>query len=97
MFSKTLLKSNSLARSVRSFTRRLCKFASLCGYDAIHTAAASWSLLVMSRFSTMASTFAFSGISVHTVGIPIFAGMMASIPYMRANGDTPVGFLLVVL
>ena len=45
----------------------------------------------------MASTFAFSRISAHTVGIPIYVGMMASTPYMRANGDTPVDFQLVVL
>ena len=71
--------------------------SNLYGYDAIRTAAASWSLLVMSRFSAMASTFSFSGISVHTVGIPISAGMMDSMPYMRANDNTPVGFRLVVL
>ena len=29
--------------------------------------------------------------------IPISVGMMASIPYVRANGDTPIGFKLVVL
>ena len=45
----------------------------------------------------MALTFAFSGISARMVGIPIFVGMMASIPYVRANGDMPMGFQLVVL
>ena len=51
----------------------------------------------MSRSLAMALTFAFSGISTRTVGIPISVGMMASIPYVRANSDTPVGFWLVVL
>ena len=45
----------------------------------------------------MASSFAFLGISVRTVAILIYVGMMASIPYVRANGDTLVGFWLVVL
>ena len=45
----------------------------------------------------MASSFAFSGSYACTVGIPISMGMMASIPYMRVNGDMPVGFRLVVL
>ena len=45
----------------------------------------------------MALTFAFLGISARMVGIPISMGMMASIPYVRANDDMPVGFLLVVL
>ena len=60
-------------------------------------AAASQILSVVSKSLEMALTFAFSGISAHTVGIPISVGMMASIPYVRANGDTPVGFRLVVL
>ena len=41
--------------------------------------------------------FSFSRISVRTMGIPISMGMMASIPYVRVNSDTPVGFRLVVL
>ena len=45
----------------------------------------------------MASVFASSGISVQMVGIPIFVGIIASIPYVRANGDSPVSFRLVVL
>ena len=97
MFSKTLLKANSLGRNVRDFTRRLFKFSSLCWYDAMRIAVASRSSSVVSKFFTMALAFAFSGISTHTVGIPIFVGMMASIPYVRANGDTLVGFRLVVL
>ena len=51
----------------------------------------------MSRSLDMASTFAFLGISACMVGIPIFVGIIASIPYVRANGDMPVGFQLVVL
>ena len=97
MFSKTLLKTNSPARNVHDFTRRLCKFASICWYDIIPTAAASRSSLVVSRSLAMASEFAFLGIFVRTVGISIYVGMMASIPYVRANGDTLVGFRLVVL
>ena len=97
MFSKTLLKANSLGRNVHGFTRRLCKFASLCWYDAMRTAAASQSLSVVSRSLTRASTFDFTGIFARTVGIPISMGMMAFIPYVRANGDIPVGFRLVIL
>ena len=51
----------------------------------------------MSRSLTRASTFAFSGISARTMGIPISMGMMASIPYVRANGKILVRFRLVVL
>ena len=97
MFSKTLLKTNSPSRNVRGFTRWLWKFSSLCWYDAMRTAAASRSSLVVSRSLAMASTFAFSGISARMVGIPISMGMMASIPYVRVNGDTPIDFRLVVL
>ena len=96
MFSKTCLKTKSLCRNVRGFTRRLCKFDSLC-YDAKRTTAASRSSSVVSRSLAMASTFAFSGISARMVGIPISMGMMASIPYVRANGDTLVGLRLVFL
>ena len=49
----------------------------------------------MSR--SLASTFSFSRIFARTVGILISIGMMASIPYVRANDDMPVGFQLVVL
>ena len=51
----------------------------------------------MSRSLAMALAFAFLGICSRTVGIPISVGMLASIPYVRANGDMPVGFWLVVL
>ena len=70
MFSKTLLKTNSL-------TLNACS--------------------VVSRSLTTASVFASLGISIQMVGIPISVGMIASIPYVRANGDSPVGFRLVVL
>ena len=96
MFSKTLLKTNSLGRNVRGFTRRLCKFSSLYWYDVMLTAATSLSSSVMSGSLAMVSSFAFLGIFARTVGILIFMGMMASIPYIRVNGDTPVGFRLVV-
>ena len=78
------------------FTCRLCKFASLCWDDAMLMAAASRISLVVSRSLAIASTFAFSGIFAHMVGISISMGMIASIPYMRANGDMPVGFRLVM-
>ena len=96
IFSKTLLKTNSLGRNVRGFTHRLCRFASLCWYDAMCIAAASWCSSVVSRSLAMASTLACLGISARTVGISIFVGMMTSILYMKANGDTPVGFRLVI-
>ena len=60
-------------------------------------AAVSRSLSVLSRSFIKASVVASSRISVRMVGIPISVGMMASIPYARANGDSPVGFRLVVL
>ena len=71
MFSKTILKTNSLGRNVHGFIPRLCKFASLYWYDAMHTVATSRSSSVVSGSLTMASTFSFLGISARTVGIPI--------------------------
>ena len=59
--------------------------------------AASRSLLAVSRSLIMASMLVSLGIPVRIVGIPIFVGMIASIPYLRANGDSLVGFCLVVL
>ena len=97
VFSKTLLKTNSPGRNVRVFIRRLCKFASLCWYDTMRTTAASWSSSIVSRSLAMASVFSFSGIYARIVGIPIFVGMMTSIPYVRAKGNMPVGFRMVVL
>ena len=61
------------------------------------TTVASRSSSVVSRSLTMATTFAFSRIFTCIVGIPISVGMMASILYVRANGDTPVEFWPVVL
>ena len=80
VFSKNFLKTNSMARNVHVFTRRLCKFASLYWYDAICTDAASRSSSVASKSLATTSTFAFLGIYVRTMGIPISVGMMASIP-----------------
>ena len=97
MFSKTLLKTNSLGRNVRGFTHWLWKFASLYWYDAMRTVVASRSSSIVFRSLAMALAFAFLGISARTVGIPISVGMIAYIPYVRANGDMPVGFRLVVL
>ena len=84
LFSKTLLKTNSLGRDLRSFTRRLCKFSNLYWYEAMRTNAASRSSSFVSRSLAMASTFALSRIYARTMGIPIYVGMMASIPYVRA-------------
>ena len=81
MFSKTVLKTNSLGRNVRAFIRRLCKFSSLYWYDTMCTAdASSWSSSVVSRSFTRASTFSFPGISARMMGISTSMGMMASIP-----------------
>ena len=97
VFSKTILKTNSLGRNVRGFTRWLWKFSSLYWYDAMRAATPSRSSSIVSRSLAMASAFAFSGISAHTVGIAISMGMMASIPYVRVNDDIPISFRLVVL
>ena len=45
----------------------------------------------------MASMFASLGIFIRRVGISISVGMIASIPYVRVNGDSSVGYWLVVL
>ena len=63
----------------------------------MRTAAASRSSSFVSRSLAMSSKFAFLGISACTLDIPIYVGMMVFIPYVRANGDMPVGFQLVVL
>ena len=96
MFSKTLLKTNSLGRNVCGFTRRVCKFSNLCWYDAMRIIVASRSLLVVFRSLAMALALASLRISTRTMGISISMGMIASIPYVRVNGDTSVGFQLVV-
>ena len=53
--------------------------------------------------STVSSSLVISSVFPHSevffwmVGIPISVGMMASIPYMILNGDTPVDLRAVVL
>ena len=51
----------------------------------------------VSRSLIINYVFPCSGVFVRMVGIPIFVGMIASIPYVIANGDTPVGLRAVVL
>ena len=97
VFLKILLKTNSTTLNVRGFTCWLCKFSSLCWYDTMRIAAASRSSSSLSRSLVMASAFTSSGTSIRMVGISISMGMIAFIPYVRANGDSPVGFRLVVL
>ena len=63
----------------------------------MHMVAASRSSSAVFRSLNMASVLASSEIPVQIVGIPIFVGMIASIPYVRANGDSTVSFQLVVL
>ena len=41
--------------------------------------------------------FPYSRVFTWMVGTPIFVGMMASIPYVIANGDTLVSLWVVVL
>ena len=48
----------------------------------------------MSRSLVMASAFVSSGTSVRMVGISISMGMIASIPYVRANSDSPYRLLV---
>ena len=80
VFSKTHLRTGSPARNIRCFTRLLYRFVILCWYDAIRTAAASRNLSIISKSLARASVLASSGISVRSVGIPIYVGIMASIP-----------------
>ena len=96
VFSKTLLRTNSPTLNICGFTRWLCKLANLCWYEVIRTAAASRSSSTVSRSLITALVFASSRIFIQMVGIPISVGMIASIPYVRVNGDSPVGFWLVV-
>ena len=58
--------------------------------DSCNSSTVSSSLIINYAFPC-------SGVFVRMVGIPISVGMMASIPYVIANGDTPVGLLVVVL
>ena len=97
VFSKTLLRTNSPTLNVHSFTRRLCQLSNLYWYEAMRMAVASQSSLAVSRSLIMDSMLVSLGISIRIVGIPISMGMIASIPYVRVNGDSPVGFRLVVL
>ena len=97
LFSKTLLKTNSSALNVRDFTRQLCQLANLYWYEAMRTIAASRSSSSMFRCLIMASVLASSGIPIRIVGISIFMGMIASILYVRANGDSLISFRQVVL
>ena len=97
MFSKTLLKTNSPALNVHGFALRLCQLANLCWYEATRIAVASRSSSAVSSSLIMASMLVSSGIPVRIVGIPISMGMIASISYVRVNGDSLVGFRLVVL
>ena len=80
MFSKTLLKTRSPARNVRDLTHLLYRFVILCWYEAIRITTASWSSSAISRSLVMVSVLVFPGISVRSVGIPIYVGMMAFIP-----------------
>ena len=51
----------------------------------------------MSSSLVVNSVFPCSEVFVRMVGIPISMGMMTFIPYVIANGDTPVGLGAVVL
>ena len=53
--------------------------------------------LTVSSSLIINSVFPCSGVFVRIVGIQTSVGMMASIPYVIANGDTPVGLRAVVL
>ena len=63
----------------------------------MRTAAASRSSSVVSKSLVIALAFASSEISIRMVDILISVVMIASIPYVRANDDSPVGFRFVVL
>ena len=58
--------------------------------DSHNSSIVSSSLIINSLFPCL-------GVFVWMVGIPISVGMMASIPYVIVNGDTPVGLQAVVL
>ena len=92
MFSKTLLRTSSLALNVRGFTRRLYQLANLYWYEAMRMVAASRSSSIMSKSLIMASVLVPLGIPVRIIGIQILVGMIAFIPYVRVNGDSSVGF-----
>ena len=58
--------------------------------DSLNSSTVSSSLIINYAFLC-------SGVFVRMVGIPIFVGMIASIPYVIVNGDMPVGLRAVVL
>ena len=78
VFSKTLHKTSSQSRNVCDFTRLLYRFVNFCWYDAIHIAATSRSLPVISRSLVTTSTLASSRISVRSVSISISMGILVS-------------------
>ena len=80
MFLKTLLKTRSSVWNARNFTCLLYRFVSLCWYDVIRIVAASRSSSIISKSLVTASLLDFSRTSIQSVGIPIFVGIMASIP-----------------
>ena len=79
LFSKTLLKTRSPTWYACCLTHLLYKFVVLCWYDVIRIVAASRSKFTISRSLVRALVLASSEISVRSVGIPIFVGIMASI------------------
>ena len=97
MFLKTFLRTKSLGWNVRGFTRLLYRLANLRWYDSIHTVAALSSSSAMSRSLVIDLVFGCSNISVQSVGMPIFVGIIASIPLVSAKRDTPAGLGVVVL
>ena len=60
-------------------------------------AADSRDLSTMSSSLIINSVLPSSGVFVLMVGIPISVGVMASIPYVIAKGDTPVVMRAMVL
>ena len=60
-------------------------------------AAVSRNSSTMSSSLVVNSVFPYLEVFVRMVGIPISMGMMDSISYVIANGDTPVGLRAVVL
>ena len=60
-------------------------------------AADSCNSSTVSRSLIINSILPYLGVFFRMVGIPIFVGMITSIPYMIVNGDMPVGLRAVVL
>ena len=60
------------------------------GADSRNSSTVSSSLIINSVFPCLV-------VFVRMVGIPIFVGMIASIPYVIVNGDMPEGLRAVVL